>query len=83
MMVPLQCEFPLRVAVCAWCKPQDRGVDPGATLDPVSHGICPRHLRKLKQKLQVAKNLGLSMHPTAVHSRRAGAFRHPELNYPS
>lgn len=43
-----QIEFPMRVAVCAWCKPKYWGEGPGA----VTHGICPRHLRKLKLEAQ-------------------------------
>jgi hypothetical protein len=44
----LQVEFPLRVSVCAWCRP-DRC---GASAGEVSHGICLRHLRKLKFEIQ-------------------------------
>jgi len=43
-----QPEFPLRVAVCAWCKPRELGTILGA----LSHGICPRHFREMKSKLQ-------------------------------
>jgi len=43
-----QPEFPLRVAVCAWCKPRELG----ATIGVLSHGICPRHFREMKLKLQ-------------------------------
>jgi hypothetical protein len=43
-----QIEFPLSVAVCAWCKPQERG----ATLGEISHGICLRHLRNLRLETQ-------------------------------
>jgi hypothetical protein len=43
-----QPEFPLRVAVCAWCEP----VVLGATVGALSHGICPRHFREMKLKLQ-------------------------------
>jgi hypothetical protein len=39
-----QTEFSLAVAICAWCKPNERGSGLGA----ISHGICLRHLRKLK-----------------------------------
>ena len=47
-----QIEFPLGVAVCAWCKPDELGEALGA----ISHGICPRHLRKMKiQLLRMAK----------------------------
>jgi hypothetical protein len=41
-----QTEFLLDVVVCAWCKPGSRGV--GSTV--LSHGICPRHLRKMLSK---------------------------------
>lgn len=43
-MTAAQIEFPLRVAVCAWCKPREHG----SGLGVISHGICPRHLNKLK-----------------------------------
>jgi hypothetical protein len=43
-----QIEFPLAVAVCAWCRPRELG----AGLRALSHGICPRHLRKMKLELQ-------------------------------
>ena len=43
-----QTEFPLPVAVCAWCKPKERGATVGAS----SHGICPRHFREMKIKLE-------------------------------
>ncbi len=43
-----QTEFPLAVAICAWCKPHERGSGLGA----LSHGICLRHLRDLKLKTQ-------------------------------
>jgi hypothetical protein len=43
-MTANQIEFPLTVAVCAWCKPKERG----ATVGALSHGICMRHLKKLK-----------------------------------
>ena len=39
----LQEELPLQVAVCAWCKPDTLG----SSIGEVSHGICPRHLRRL------------------------------------
>jgi hypothetical protein len=42
-----QTELPLSVAICAWCRPDVRGTSLGA----VSHGICPKHLRKLKLQL--------------------------------
>ena len=43
-----QSVFPLRVAVCAWCKPRELGAGVGA----LSHGICPRHFREMKIKLE-------------------------------
>ncbi len=43
-----QIEFPLSVAICAWCRPHELGTGIGA----VSHGICPSHLRKLKLQMQ-------------------------------
>jgi hypothetical protein len=43
-----QTEFPLPVAVCAWCKPKERN----ATVGALSHGICPRHFREMKIGLQ-------------------------------
>ena len=47
-MTPRQTEFPWTVAVCAWCAPEDRGSRLGA----ISHGICPRHLRKIKREIR-------------------------------
>ncbi len=47
-MMARQIEMPLAVAVCAWCRPRELG----AGLGTLSHGICPRHLRKMKLKLQ-------------------------------
>jgi hypothetical protein len=43
-----QTELPLRIPVCAWCKPRELGAAIGA----LSHGICPRHFREMKSKLQ-------------------------------
>jgi hypothetical protein len=43
-MTASQIDFPLSVAVCAWCRPQDLT----AGLGILSHGICLKHLRKLK-----------------------------------
>jgi hypothetical protein len=43
-----QVEFPLSVAVCAWCAPKERGHGLGS----ISHGICMRHLRNLKLEMQ-------------------------------
>ena len=63
-----QVEFPLRVAVCAWCKPRDRG----ATLGALSHGICPRHFREMKIKLQYSLpgREGGPVRPPAHRSRK-------------
>ena len=47
-MMARQIEFPLSVAVCAWCRPRELG----ASLGALSHGICLRHLRKMKLELQ-------------------------------
>jgi hypothetical protein len=43
-----QIEFPLAVAVCAWCRPRELYAGAGA----LSHGICPRHLRMMKLQVQ-------------------------------
>ncbi|HEX5219197.1 MAG TPA: hypothetical protein VFZ59_06490 [Verrucomicrobiae bacterium] len=43
-----QLDLSLSVAVCAWCKPRV----PMGEMGALSHGICPRHLRKVKQELQ-------------------------------
>jgi hypothetical protein len=43
-MTASQIEFPLAVSVCAWCKPKEQG----AAIGSLSHGICLRHLKKLK-----------------------------------
>lgn len=51
-----QIELPLSVAICAWCRP---GAPRTGT---VSHGICPRHLRKLQGQLQAG--------PTVTPPRR-------------
>ena len=48
-------EMSLSVAVCAWCKPKERGNGIGS----VSHGICMKHLRKFRiemQKMGAKKN---------------------------
>lgn len=45
---PRQIEFELPVAVCAWCQPHGR--NPAGQI--VSHGICPRHSREMKQELE-------------------------------
>jgi hypothetical protein len=82
MIASLQSEFPLRVAVCAWCKPKKRGADPGKSPDPISHGICPRHFKKLKLELLTKKVAGHSAHAIATPSRRRRPSpNYPELNY--
>jgi hypothetical protein len=43
-----QLDLSLSVAVCAWCKPRV----PMGEIGALSHGICPRHLRKVKLELQ-------------------------------
>jgi len=43
-----QLDLSLPVAICAWCKP--RG--PLGEIGSLSHGICPRHLRKFKLEVQ-------------------------------
>jgi hypothetical protein len=45
---PQQTEFTMSVPVCAWCKPRSGAV----SLTVLSHGICPRHLKKMRSKLQ-------------------------------
>jgi len=78
----LQIEFPMRVAICAWCKPKSRVLDLGTGLGSISHGICPRHLRKLKQSLQSHKNSFRSTPGGASRGRRRRvAADHPELAY--
>ncbi len=84
MTVPLQSEFPLQVVVCAWCKPRNRGADPGNSPGPISHGICPRHLKKLKLELQMKKAGSHPVSATVAHPRRRWAvLNHPQLNYQS
>ena len=82
MIAPLQTEFSLRVPVCAWCQPKKRGADPGNSPGSISHGICLRHLRKLKLELQM-KKAGGQLAPAAVtrSRRRWAVFNHPQLNY--
>ncbi len=45
-----QIEFPMHVAVCAWCRPKAAGPPPPGQ----SHGICPRHLKKMRAQLSKA-----------------------------
>ena len=82
MIALLQSEFPLRVVVCAWCKPKKGFADLGKKSGPISHGICPGHLKKLKPSWQMKKEGRLLAPADATHSRRHRAdFQHPELNY--
>jgi hypothetical protein len=46
-MVAAQIEFPMSVAICAWCKPVKAGTGSGV----LTHGICPRHFRKMRIEL--------------------------------
>jgi len=59
-----QTEFPLRVAVCAWCEPRERG----ATIGALSHGICPRHFREMKIQLQISRS-GREAQPAGSQTR--------------
>jgi hypothetical protein len=61
-----QPEFPLRVAVCAWCRP----VELGTTVGVLSHGICPRHFREMKLKLQNNRRGGADV-PVRPQTRRS------------
>jgi hypothetical protein len=83
MNVPQQREFLLPVAICAWCEPKNCGVELGASLGAISHGICPRHLKKLRLELQKQQAAQPLVHPTMTRSRRRKTtLNHPELNYP-
>ena len=77
-----QPEFALRVAVCAWCKPRELG----ATVGALSHGICPRHFREMKLKLQNSSRGGevLPVRPQARRSRRLSKSLQDlaQLNFP-
>jgi hypothetical protein len=74
-IVSQQSELPLSVAVCAWCKPKHHGAELGA----ISHGICPRHLKKLQRELQ---QMQAAQQSTADSRRRGTRALHPGLNYP-
>ena len=80
-IVSLQSELPLRVPVCAWCKPKNRSEDLGP-LGSISHGICPRHLKKFMLEMQLKKN-GIPGAGVMVvrRRRRAATALHPELTY--
>jgi hypothetical protein len=78
----LQSEFLLRVAVCAWCKPKSRSADLDSSPGSISHGICPRHLKKLRLELQMKKAGAQPAPATPARSRRRKeVFHHPQLNY--
>jgi hypothetical protein len=38
-----QLDLSLRIPICAWCEPRL----PGGEIGELSHGICPRHFRKV------------------------------------
>ena len=81
-MTLLQNEFPLWVSVCAWCKPKTRGAASGNSPGAITHGICPRHLKKLKLELQMKKaGIHLDSPPAARSRRRKDVFDHPQLDY--
>jgi len=77
-----QTEFPLRVAVCAWCKPRELGAGLGA----LSHGICPRHFREMKVKLQkrrLARESGFVGQRTHRSDKPGGSIRETaQLRFP-
>ena len=75
----MQNEFPLRVAVCAWCKPKNRSADLGA-LGSISHGICPRHFKKFMLEMQLKKNGSPATAAMVVRRRRAATALHPEFS---
>jgi len=82
MSASLQNEFPMRVAVCAWCKPKNRGAELGASLGAISHGICPRHLKQLRLELEMQKAVEhLALTAKSQSRRRKVALNHPELTY--
>ena len=67
-----QTELPIRVAVCAWCEPEVRGT----ILGEVSHGICPRHLKKLTQSLPTM-SAGKGVEITSSGARRSRRLKKP------
>jgi hypothetical protein len=84
MRALLQSEFPLRVAVCAWCKPKNLGTNLSSGSGSISHGICLRHLKKLRLELQMqvkkpGDHAASASRPTS--RRRKEALNHPQLNY--
>jgi hypothetical protein len=65
-----QTELPLRIAVCAWCKPRELG----AALGALSHGICPRHFREMKIDLE-SRLPGRAVAPVRSRIRRSRKLR--------
>ena len=65
-MTASQTEFSLKVAICAWCKPNERGSGLGA----ISHGICLRHLRFVKLQAQglLERRMARSSHRSAIQT---------------
>jgi hypothetical protein len=55
----------MSVAVCAWCKPKEEHQQVGL----LSHGICLRHLRKMK----------LEAHGLTARRTRAASVSHAKL----
>src|ERR1035438_6402544 len=70
-----QSVLPLRVAVCAWCKPRELG----ERLGDLSHGICPRHFREMKAKLQKRRS-GKADEPVRPRARRSRKSRRSNDN---
>jgi hypothetical protein len=60
------------------------GANLGAGLGAISHGICPRHFKKLASALELKPDAG---HPAPARAaparRRRAVVNHPELNYPA
>lgn len=83
MNSPQQSEFPLRVAICAWCKPGNGGAELGGSLGAISHGICPRHLKQMQRELQRLKAEATAKSISVRRWRRRGVIlHHPEFSYP-
>lgn len=83
MDIPQQGELPIRVAICAWCKPKNRAGELGAELGSISHGICARHLKQFKLELQKRKGVAPASPAAVGRTRRSKTLTifHPELNY--
>ncbi len=73
-MIAEQIEFPLQVAICAWCKPVRKSQPSPADLS-LSHGICPRHLKQIMVRLQRAK----LRRETEIRRPKSKARRKPEF----